>query len=69
MARTKATARKTGPDPRAILEKLHKGQAKAIPISSKHVLQRRKLSQGVRTLREIRKARKALALAITRLPF
>ena len=70
MARTKSTARKTGQDPRAIPQKLYKGQAKAIPLQPlKHVLQRRKFSQGVRTLREIRKAMKALALAIPRLPF
>lgn len=67
MARTKHTARKTGPDPRQLPKKVYKGPGKS--KLQKPTTPRRKFTQGVMALREIRKAVKALDNAIPRLPF
>ena len=56
MAKTKQVARKT-----------YRGKGKSLPISKKVTV--RRFSHGVRCLREIRKAIKALDLTIPKLPF
>lgn len=65
MARTKQTARKV---PKGKGKRLPgKGKGKKLPLPKKITV--RRFSQGVRCLREIRKAIKALHLTIPRLPF
>ena len=65
MARTKQTAKKIGLAKAP--KKVFKGSGKSLPLPKKITV--RRFSQGVRCLREIRKAMKALTLAIPKLPF